>query len=146
MSWGDFFGGLADAIGGTSGGKTGGRAASRPAREPAVERLPARGRSTDELAAAEDETRRMMQEAARDMARDFLDAEVSPWRRRIEEAESKVIDMDSNVASRLDKMESSLDEMNRKAFDAERFEARLNVLIALVAALMILVLWFGTRG
>lgn len=137
MSWSDFLGGLADALGSS---------ASRPAAQPRVERLPPRERPTDEIAEAEAETRRMMQDAAREMTRDFLDAEVSPWRKRIENAESRVIDLDSNVVNRLNQMERSLEEINFKALEAERLEARMNILIALVVALLIATLWFGLRS
>lgn len=143
MSWGDLLGGLANVLGGSAEPRGGG--ASRPAREPRVERIAA-SPPADEIAEADAETRRMMQEAARDMTRDFLDVEVEPWRKRIEVAESKVIDLDSNVASRLDRIESALDDVNFKALQAERLEVRVNVLIALVAVLLALTLWIGLRG
>ncbi|MCB1020791.1 MAG: hypothetical protein KDC27_12740 [Acidobacteria bacterium] len=135
--WEDLLGGLADAL---VGGGGGGRGAARPVREPHVERLPAR----DELAEAEAETRRMMQEAAREMARDFKDS-VEPLRQRMERAEAKVIDIDSNVVSRLDQMESALRELNLQALDAERLENKLNALIVLVIALVVITLWLGLR-
>ncbi|MCB1020896.1 MAG: hypothetical protein KDC27_13270 [Acidobacteria bacterium] len=134
--WEELLGGLADALGG-SGGRGG---AGRPVREPHVERLPPQ----DEFAQAQAETRRMMQEATREMARDFQDS-VEPLRQRMERAEAKVIDIDSNVISRLDEMESALREINLQALEAERLENKLNALIVLVIALVVITLWLGLR-
>ena len=140
MSWSDLLGGLAEALGGPQGG----RGASRPVREPHVERLPPRERPRDEIAEAEAETRRMMREAAREMARDFQET-VEPLRQRMERAEAKVIDIDSTVVTRLDKMDRSLEEMNVKALDAERLETRVNALILLVILLLVVTIWLGLR-
>ena len=134
MGWSDLLGGLAEALGGSA----------RPSREPRVERLPPRERPIDEVAQAEAETRRMMDEARREMARDF-DEKVAPWRKRVEEFEARVIDIDSTVVTRLDQMERTLGEMNLKALDAERLERRVNALILLVILLLIVTLWLGLR-
>jgi hypothetical protein len=141
MSWGDLLGGLAEVLG---GGSSAGRGASRPVREPHVERLPQRERPRDEIAEAEAETRRMMQEATREMARDFHEA-VEPLRQRMERAEAKVIDIDSTVVTRLDQVERSLEEIKSRAPDVERLETRLNALILLVIALLIVTVWLGLR-
>ena len=141
MGWGELLGGLAEALGGSPGG----RGASRPAREPRVERLPPRERPPDERAEAEAETRRMVREAAREMTRDFLDTEVNPWRKRIEETEAKVTDIDSGLVGRFDRIERALEEIHLKTVDAARLETRINALILLVVALLIVTVWLGLR-
>jgi hypothetical protein len=98
------------------------------------------------MADAEEETRRMMEEAAREMARDFYDTEVAPFHKRVEEAEAKIVEVDSTVVTRLGEMERLLDAINLKALDAERLERRLHLLIGLVGALFLMTLWFGLRS
>jgi len=137
MSWTDLLGGLSG--GGAGLGRR--KAASRPPQEPPVERLRPRDRPADEVGAADAETHRMMREAAEDMKRDFLQAGPAAGRGGAEDAVSKVVDIDSNIVIRAERSEGSLDDENRQAFGAERFEVRLNVLIALVAGLLIVTLW-----
>jgi hypothetical protein len=138
----------------------GGAGKSVPAQEPGVQRLPPAGRlSGDEpgpaglVAEAEAETRRMWEEATREMARETatdvaretVRGELKPWEQRLLQTETKVIETDAAVVKRLSRMEEALESMDMKALDAERFERRINVLIALVAAVFAAVMFLALR-
>ncbi|MBI1355936.1 MAG: hypothetical protein GC160_16470 [Acidobacteria bacterium] len=139
---------------------------SSAAARPVQERQPPAGRLTGELepssleakasgelAQAEAETLRMMEEAAREMARDVaadaarhtVRSELKPWEQRLSATEAKVIDTDAAVLGRLSKMEEALEAIDLKALEAERFELKLNVLIGLVAAVFAAVLFLALR-
>jgi hypothetical protein len=139
MGWTDLLGGIADVFTGPSGG----RGAARPVIEQRLQVLPPRQAPLGEIERAEATTRRLLEDAARDMTVEFYDEEVAPWQKRIESAEAKVHEVDANVVTRLDEMERLLDAMNLKAMDAERLERRVNVLIGLTAASLVATIWFG---
>ncbi len=118
-------------------GRKGGQGQTEAGR---VERLPPRQAPIDELAEAEAETRRMMEEAERS-TREFVGAEAGSGRGE----SSPVVETASDAARKPSQIDRLLAETEQRSSEAKRFESRLNVLIALVVALMLAVLWLGLR-
>ena len=142
MSWTELIAGLAGALSTASAG----RPPVPPPPPVNLRRLPPARYEVQSMAEAELETRRMMEEATREMARDLFDAEVAPLQKRVVAAEAKVADIDATVLTRLGEMERLLDAINLKALDAERLEKRLNLMLGLGVALFLMTLWFGLRS
>ena len=159
MSWMSMLGSLAALA------QQGRQQTSPPAKEVGERQAPT-GRLTGELgpagttaetsrvlAEAEAETRRMWEEAARETARavaadaaiSTVRGEMRPWERRLAATEAKVIDTDVAVVKRLGKMEEALEAIDLKALEAERFETKLNIVIALVAVMFAAVMFLALR-
>jgi hypothetical protein len=107
-----------------------------------VERLSPRERRVDEVAAADAETRRMMQEAAHEMEPSFLSAEPPSRRDPVSDVESKVIDIGTDLRGDRARTEHELDGNGQ----SESFKARKGLLIALAVGLVLLLLWLGLRN
>ena len=113
---------------------------------PRIERLPRPDSPADAIAEADSETRRMMEEAEGEMSRGFVGLGDATRAGGVEEAEPAVVDIASTAAPRVNALDRLIENANRQEQKARRFEARLNLVAALLVALMIAALWFGMRG
>lgn len=93
----------------------------------------------------EEATREMAREVAADVARETVGVELKPWEQRLLQTETKVIDTDAAVVKRLSRMEEALESIDMKALEAERFERKLNILILIVVVVFAAVLFLAVR-
>lgn len=158
MSWTNMLGNLAAMA---KQNEQGGAGKTVPAETPGVERKAPTGQLSDAPGArpegvwaqAEAETKRMWEEAAREMARETatevaretVGNQLKPWEQRLLQTETKVIDTDAAVVKRLSRMEEALESIDMKALEAERFERKINVLIAIVVIVFAAVLFVALR-
>ncbi len=98
----------------------------------------------EEVAQAEAETKRMLEEAYLEM----IDERVEVGIRRVEEqmsrASGKVIDLETQVGTRIDSMHRSLDAIQLHTSDLESLGRKVNVLLAavvLIAAISVYLLY-----
>jgi len=159
MSWTNMLGNLAAMA--QQNQQQGGASRTVPAAEPETQRQPPSGQLSDApgtkpggvWADAQAETRQMWEEATREMARETAEevaretvsGELRPWEQRLLQTETKVIDTDAAVVKRLSRMEEALESIDMKALEAERFERKLNILIATVVVVFAAVLFLALR-
>lgn len=95
----------------------------------------------DEVAEAEAETRRMLEEAYRDMVDERVTMGVRPVEKRINETSAKVIDLETNTHSRLDSMQRTMDDIQLSTGDIEKLGRKANVLLGAVAVIAAMCLY-----
>jgi hypothetical protein len=92
----------------------------------------------DEIARAEAETRRMLEEAYEEMIDERVDHGVRRMAERLDETSARVIDIETHVDDRLEKIATAVDDIRFETRKLDRLQKTVNALLALVVALLVL--------
>lgn len=90
----------------------------------------------DEVARAEAETRRMLEEAYAEMIDERVDYGVRRMQERVEEASAKVIDLESHVNSGLEAISRSVEDIKMQTKDLDGLRQKVNMLLGVCGALL----------
>lgn len=102
----------------------------------------------EEIERAEAETRRMLEEAYSEMIDERVDFSVRHVAERVEQASAKVIDLETNVDNRLDRMSRDVEAVYDQTRDLGLLQKKVNVLLGVTIALLVLCsyLLLSSRG
>lgn len=89
----------------------------------------------EEVDRAEQETRRMLEEAYAEMIDERVDNSVRYMAERVEKTSAKVIDLETQVDSRLDTISRNVDEIQYQTKDLALIHKKVNALLAVCGVL-----------
>jgi hypothetical protein len=90
----------------------------------------------EEVARAEAETRRMLEEAYAEMIDERVDHGVRRMAERVEKTSAKVIDIEANFSSRVETMSRSIEEMQFQTKGLDSLQKKVNVLLGVSVVLL----------
>ncbi len=83
----------------------------------------------EEVARAEAETRRMLEEAYAEMIDERVDNSVRQMADRVEQTSARVIDIETNFGAKIDTMSRGLDDVQAQTRSLESLETKVNLLL-----------------
>jgi hypothetical protein len=92
----------------------------------------------EEIHRAEAETRRMLEEAYSEMIDERVDYSVRHMSERVDQASARVINLESNVDSRLDAIGRDIDAIHDQTRDLTLLQKKVNLLLGVTIALLAL--------
>lgn len=90
----------------------------------------------EEVARAEAETRRMLEEAYSEMIDERVDHGVRRMAERVEQTSTKVIDLEINFNSKLETISRNVEEIQYQTKDLESLQKKVNVLLGVGVVLL----------
>jgi hypothetical protein len=101
----------------------------------------------EEIARAEEETRRMLEEAYAEMIDERVDHGVRRMAERVEQASARVIDLESSVNSKIETISRNIEEMQVQTKDLALLHKKVNALLGVglvllgVCGYLVFLLW-----
>lgn len=90
----------------------------------------------EEVARAEAETRRMLEEAYSEMIDERVDHGVRRMAERVEQTSARVIDIESNFGSKIEAMSRNVEELQYQTKGLDALQKKVNVLLGVSAVLL----------